>query len=104
MPADNSPNREHIANTLLSPRVAANVLSVARTIATIEQEIRSLSASDQEGLLRVLLEELDGPPDVDAEGAWLEEVRRRSAELDSGAVKCISVDEVFETIDSTLKK
>jgi hypothetical protein len=69
--------------------VADNVFSVARPISTIEQEIRSLSASDQEGLLRVLLEELDGPPDLDAEAAWLDEVRKRTRELDAGAVECI---------------
>jgi len=73
-------------------------------ISTIEQELRSLSASDQEGLLRVLIEELDGPPDLDAEAAWLEEVRNRSKELDSGEVECISANKVFETIDSSLKK
>ena len=93
----------HIPGTLISPGVAANVISMARPISTIEQELRSLSASDQEGLLRVLLEELDGPPDLDAEAAWLEEVRKRSKELDSGKVECISASEVFETIDSSLK-
>ena len=90
--------------TLLSSGVAANVFSVARSIATIEQEIRALSVSDQEGLLRVLLEELDGPPDANVELAWIEEIRRRSAELDSGAVKCVSAEEVFKAIDASLKK
>jgi hypothetical protein len=52
----------------------------------------------------VLLEELDGPPDEGAEDAWLDEARRRSEELDSGAVKSVSAREVFETIDSYLKK
>jgi putative addiction module component (TIGR02574 family) len=80
------------------------VLSVARPISSIEQEIRSLSTSDQEGLLRVLLEELDGPPDADSDSAWQAEVQRRSAEIDSGAAKGVSADEVFETIDASLKK
>jgi hypothetical protein len=104
MPADIRTARGHIARTLLSSGVADNVFSVARSISTIEQEIRSLSVSDQEGLLRVLLEELDGPPDVDAEAAWLEEVSKRSRELDAGAAECIPANEVFEAIDSTLKK
>jgi hypothetical protein len=104
MPADIRPAREHIARTLLSSGVADNVFSVARPISTIEQEVRSLSATDQENLLRVLLEELDGPPDLDAEAAWLEEVRKRSHELDAGAVECLPANEVFEAIDSSLKK
>jgi hypothetical protein len=104
MPADFRATAGHIAATLLSFGVADNVFSMARPISTIEQEIRSLSASDKENLLRVLLEELDGPPDLEAEAAWLVEVRKRSHELDASAVECIPASEVFETIDSSLKK
>jgi hypothetical protein len=104
MPADYGLSAGHIADTLLSFGVADNVFSMARPISTIEQEIRSLSASDKEGLLRVLLEELDGPPDLEAEAVWLEEVHKRSRELDAGGVECIPANEVFETIDSSLKK
>lgn len=102
--ADTVPAHGHIAGALLYKGVAATVLSVARSIASIEQEIRTLSPSDKEGLLRVLLEELDGPPDAGAESAWLEEMQRRSDEIDSGTVKCVPADEVLKSIDSTLKK
>ena len=37
----------------------------------------------------MLLEELDGPPDPDVEAAWLDEVQRRSRELDEGSVKAV---------------
>jgi hypothetical protein len=104
MGADMAPRGGHIDSALPLSGAADNVFSMARSIAIIEQEIRSLSASDQEDLLRVLLEELDGPPDEGAEDAWLDEARRRSEELDSGAVKSVSAREVFETIDSYLKK
>jgi putative addiction module component (TIGR02574 family) len=80
------------------------VLRMARNIAAIEQEIRDLSASDKEDLLRVLLEELDGPPDPGAEAAWLAEVQRRSREIDTGGVECVSAEEVFAQIESSLKK
>jgi hypothetical protein len=49
---------------------------MARPLAVIEQEIRELSISDKEALLRVLWEELDGPPDEAVDAAWLEEVQR----------------------------
>jgi putative addiction module component (TIGR02574 family) len=75
---------------------------MARPISVIEQEIRGLSASEQESLLRALLEELDGPTDVDAEAAWLKEAQRRSAELDSGSVTCVPGEDVFVEIDRRL--
>jgi putative addiction module component (TIGR02574 family) len=77
---------------------------MARAISEIEREIRSLARPEQEQLLRALLEELDGPPDPDAERAWLDEVQRRSAELDAGLVKSIPADEVFERVRSRLKQ
>ena len=55
-----------------------------------------MSAAEKETLLRVLLEELDGPADPGAEAAWRDEVQQRSRELDAGAVQCIPADEVFE--------
>ena len=80
------------------------MLRMARNFTAIEQEIRDLSDSDKEDLLRVLLEELDGPPNPGAEAAWLLEVQRRSREIDTGAVECIPADEVFSQIESSLKK
>jgi putative addiction module component (TIGR02574 family) len=77
---------------------------MARPLAIIEQEVRSLSDADKEALLRVLWEELDGPPDPDVESAWLDEVRRRSAELDSGAVRAIPADEVFARLRAEFYK
>ena len=51
----------------------------------------------------MLLEELDGPPDPDAEAAWLEEIQRRSRELDEGSVKAIPAKEVFAKLRGRLK-
>ena len=68
---------------------------MARSLEILEHELRTLSHSEQEALLRVLLEELDGPTDACAEAAWLEEAQRRSREIDSGTVKCIPAEEVL---------
>jgi len=76
---------------------------MARAITEIEAEIRSLSPQAQERLLHVLFEELDGPPDAHAEAAWLEEVQRRSRELDGGLVETIPAQEVFARLRKRLK-
>ena len=77
---------------------------MARAVGEIEQEIRGLARPEQERLLRVLLEELDGPSDPDADRAWLDEVQRRSEEFDAGLVKAVSAEEVFERVRSRLKR
>jgi putative addiction module component (TIGR02574 family) len=75
---------------------------MARPLSVIEQEIRGLSAPEQESLLRALLEELDGPADAGVEAAWLKEAQRRSAELESGSVTCVPGEDVFAEIDRRL--
>jgi putative addiction module component (TIGR02574 family) len=77
---------------------------MARRISEIEKEVRGLDRLEQERLLRALLEELEGPPDSDAEQAWLEEVQRRSAEFDAGLVKAIPADEVFDRVRARLNR
>lgn len=77
---------------------------MARAITDIEKEIRGLDRPEQERLLRVLLEELNGPADPGADRAWLDEVRRRSAEFDAGLVKPIPAEEVFERVRARLKQ
>lgn len=77
---------------------------MARAITEIESEIRRLARPEQERLLRALLEELDGPIDPEADRAWLEEVQRRSAQFDTGLVKAIPADEVFERVRARLKQ
>lgn len=68
---------------------------MARAVSEIEQEIRALPDAEKERLLRALLEELDGPPDASVELAWLEEIARRSRELDAGLVDTIPAEAVF---------
>jgi putative addiction module component (TIGR02574 family) len=77
---------------------------MARPVSIIQQEIRALSSADKADLLRVLLEELDGPTDADADAAWAAEIQRRSREIDDGVVECIPAEEVFRKIDALVKK
>jgi putative addiction module component (TIGR02574 family) len=77
---------------------------MARSIADIEEEIRALQRPEQERLLRALLEELDGPADADVDRMWLEEVQRRSAELDAGRVETVPAEDVFERVRARLKR
>jgi putative addiction module component (TIGR02574 family) len=77
---------------------------MARAVSEIEQEIRALPDAEKERLLRALLEELDGPLDPGVEQAWLDEIQRRSRELDAGSVKPIPADEVFADLRAKLAR
>lgn len=77
---------------------------MARAIKDIEEEIRGLPPQAQERLLHVLLEELDGPPDADAESAWLAEIDRRSRELDEGLAEAKPAEDVFARLSDRLKR
>jgi putative addiction module component (TIGR02574 family) len=75
---------------------------MARAVSEIEQEIRALPDVQRERLLRALLEELDGPPDSGAEQAWLDEIQRRSGELEAPLVETIPADKVFADLRAKL--
>jgi putative addiction module component (TIGR02574 family) len=77
---------------------------MARSLAKIHEEIRELSVPEKETLLRLLWEELDGPSDPEVDAAWLEEVQRRSRELDEGLVQAIPAEDVFAELEASLKK
>jgi putative addiction module component (TIGR02574 family) len=55
---------------------------------------KALPAEDRARLAGELLESLHGEPDADAEAAWDAEIERRVAEIESGAVRLISAEEV----------
>jgi len=76
---------------------------MARAITDLEKELRSLPPQAQERLLHVLLEELDGPADPGVEEAWLQEIQRRSRELDGGSVETVPAEEVFAKLRKRLK-
>jgi putative addiction module component (TIGR02574 family) len=53
-----------------------------------------LSEKDRATLAGLLIESHESERDNDVEAAWIEEVERRIAELDSGAVEAIPWEEV----------
>jgi putative addiction module component (TIGR02574 family) len=55
---------------------------ILRAALALPEEVRAAMADS-------LLDSLDAEVDEDAEQAWRQEIRRRVAELDSGAVKAI---------------
>ena len=77
---------------------------MARAVADIEQEIRSLPDAEKERLLRALLEELDGAPDLGADQAWLEEIQRRSREFDAVLAEAIPAEKVFADLRAKLSR
>jgi len=68
---------------------------MARAAAEMVEEIRLLDPVEQGKLLRMLLDDLDSPADLDVDRAWLDEVQRRSRELDARLVTPIPSEEVF---------
>jgi putative addiction module component (TIGR02574 family) len=70
----------------------------------LKQAAAKLSESERAELALALIESLD--PDiedgVDVEKAWLDEIARRSAEIDRGEAELIPGDEVFARIRQQL--
>ena len=59
---------------------------------------------DKERLLEALIDEVEGPADPDVDRAWLEEVQKRSQELDDGAVSAVSREDTIANVRSGLRK
>lgn len=72
--------------------------------AEIEAKFRTLSPEAKVELMRSLIAELDGPPDLDVEKAWLEEAQHRYREVSSGAVQAVAGETVFKNLRARLQK
>jgi putative addiction module component (TIGR02574 family) len=77
---------------------------MARSLQQIQEDIWELSTSNKEALLRALWEDLDGPADPGVDAAWLDEAKRRDAEMDAGSVESVPASEVFERLRASIKK
>ena len=75
---------------------------MTRQIKELEREIRALSEEEKVELLRVLVDELDAPADLDVERAWLETSQRRYRELVEGQVEGIPGPKVFQRLRDRL--
>jgi putative addiction module component (TIGR02574 family) len=63
----------------------------------------ALPVSERADLAGSLLESLDDAQDKSVEAAWEQEVARRMAEIDSGAVKPISLDDARRRLSSLVE-
>ena len=77
---------------------------MATALAELEEKVRALSQSDKAALIRLLIVELDGPPEPDIEKAWIAEAKRRHQELLEGRVKGIPGEQVFLNIRTLLAR
>ncbi len=77
---------------------------MATALAEIEEKVRALSQSDKAALIRLLIGELDGPPEPDIERAWIAEAKRRHQELLKGRVKGIPGEQVFANVRALLAR
>ena len=74
----------------------------AKTTELLRQAL-TLSVEERADLAGQLIESLDSTESESAKAAWEAEIERRMADLDSGAVKPVSLDEAFWRLDSTLE-
>ena len=77
-----------------------NPMSTA--LAELEEKVRALSQSEKTVLTRLLIGELEGPPEPDIERAWIAEAKRRHQELLDGRVKGIPGEQVFANVRALL--
>ncbi len=71
---------------------------MATSLAEIEEKVRELSQDDKATLVRLLIGELDGPPEPDVEKAWIAEAKRRHQELLEERVKGVPGEQVFARV------
>ena len=77
---------------------------MSKELEEIEAKVRSLRPEERHELLRSLIAELDGPPDAEAEQAWLKAARSRRKELMEGKVKGVPADQVFKKVRAQRKR
>mgnify|MGYP001589460643 FL=1 len=78
---------------------------MARPLKEIEQELMNLSHEERARLAHELIVSLDQDEQTEegVEAAWLEEVKRRDAEIDRGEVQTIPADEALRRAHKALK-
>ena len=70
----------------------------------LEEKVRALNQSDKASLIRLLIGELEGPPDPVVESAWIAKAKRRHQELLDGRVKGIPSEQVFANVRALLAR
>jgi hypothetical protein len=57
---------------------------MSKLVAEIAEKIQMLSATEKSDLLRILLQDIDGATDQDADEAWRDEIVRRVKAIRNG--------------------
>ena len=73
------------------------------TTADLEKAALHLSIEERAHLAQKLLESLDQPAESEIQQMWLEEARRRAAEIDEGRVQLVSAEELEQRVQSLFK-
>lgn len=76
---------------------------MAQLLENIKSQIKTLNPPEKAELLKVLVSELEPETDDGVAQAWLEEAKRRHAELAAGAVSPIPASVVFQRARERLK-
>jgi putative addiction module component (TIGR02574 family) len=77
---------------------------MSTTVESVLADALRLDAAGRAEIATELLASLDAPVDPAAEAAWAAEIQRRVAELDAGAAKLESWDDVRRRIEATILK
>jgi len=79
---------------------------MARPVQEIEQELLNLPQTERARLAHRLIVSLDEglPAEEGVEAAWLEEIKRRDAEIERGDAQPIPADEAMRRVAEALKK
>lgn len=78
---------------------------MARPLKEIEQELLHLPQVERARLAHRLIVSLDEdlPPDEGIDAAWLDEIKRRDAEMERGDVQTIPAEEAMRRVSEALK-
>ena len=68
------------------------------TFTDVWKEAAELSDEDRATLAGLLIESLEGEPDLGVEAAWATEIEKRVAELDAGNVESIPWEQVRQRL------
>lgn len=75
---------------------------MSQRVHDLYREAADLSESERAELAGLLLESLEGEPELDVEAAWAEEIERRVRDIDEGRVETIPWEQVRAQLHARL--
>lgn len=80
----------------------ASINDMATSATELLKQALELKPEERAELASLLIESLDEPAEEGVEAAWVKEIERRMAELDSGSAKTVPWDDVREKLHGRL--